>query len=418
MTPLTTEFTFHNVGQGLFYSGKIGRFNFIYDCGAEKRKHLYTVIDNYRNHNLPSSKLDLLILSHLHDDHVAGLNVLLSGISVDTVILPYLAPYERLMVALRRNDLPLWFHDFLADPVSYLIGREVEKIVLLGGREAHSPKRIGSESEKREFDLGELPDDKDLEKEVLENDKQLRGFLDQKKLIVKNHRGHLRIWQNWFFRFFNCKVEDSKKAQFRQCIKSTVGKDDPIDVIKNKPKLRNLKTCYRNLQKDFNDTSLMVYHGPIDKSEYVCEAFGNGCQINSFPNCMFTFPHRHITYLHEANGHFLTGDINLRNNWDEIRTHYGFYLLEVGVALLPHHGSKRNWSGTILTTVPRNCTWIASSGVSNKYGHPNSEVIQDAISGGGILYWCNELYKISIKCLPSHTHGKLRNKPATPYRVS
>jgi len=28
-------FTFHNVGQGLFYSGKIENFNFIYDCGSE-----------------------------------------------------------------------------------------------------------------------------------------------------------------------------------------------------------------------------------------------------------------------------------------------------------------------------------------------------------------------------------------------
>lgn len=418
MTPLTIEFTFHNVGQGLFYSGKVGRFNFIYDCGAEKRKHLYTVIGNYRNYKLPSSKLDLLILSHLHDDHVIGLNVLLSEISVDTVILPYLTPIERLMVASRRKDLSLWFYEFLADPTSFLIEKGAEKVVLLGGREAHSPERVSSESEERRFDPGELLDDKGLRKEVLENDPQLERFLDQGNLLVKNHREPLKVRGIWFFRFFNCKVEDSKKNLFRRCVKSTIGKDNLIDVIKSKSKLRNLKTCYDNLQKDFNDTSLVVYHAPIDRSEYLCKAFGAGCQINDLTDFMFAFPHKHITHLHEANGHFLTGDINLRNNWDEIRIHYGFYLLEVAVALLPHHGSKRSWNRAILTRLPHKCTWVASSGVSNRYGHPNYEVIQDAIHGGSILYWCNELNKISIKCLPHKKHNRLRDKSDTAYIVS
>ena len=402
MTPLTIEFTFHNVGQGLFYSGKVEGFNFIYDCGAEKRKHLYTAIDHYRNHKLPSSKLNLLILSHLHDDHVAGLNVLLSGISVDTVILPYLTPIERLMVALRRKDLPLWFYKFLADPVSFLIEKGAEKVVLLGGRKAHSPERVSSGSEERRFDPGELPNDEGLRKEVLKNDPDLEEFLDQGNLLVKNHREPLKIRGMWFFRFFNCKVEDSKKELFRRCVKSKIGKDNLKDVIKSKPKLRNLKTCYDNLQKDFNDTSLVVYHAPIGNSEYVCKAFGNGCQTNNFPDCLFTFPHRRIIHLHKASGHFLTGDVNLRNNWDEIRMHYGFYLQEVAVALLPHHGSKRSWNRAILTRVPHECTWVASSGVSNRYGHPNYQVIQDAIHRGSILYWCNELDEISINCARAH----------------
>ena len=100
---LIADFTFHNVGQGLFYTGKVGDFNFMYDCGSERRRHLNSVISNYKNHKLTVSRVDLLILSHLHDDHVAGLNALLNnGISIDTTILPYLPPIERLMVALKK----------------------------------------------------------------------------------------------------------------------------------------------------------------------------------------------------------------------------------------------------------------------------------------------------------------------------
>jgi len=29
------RFTFQNVGQGLFYTGMIDSFNFVYDCGSE-----------------------------------------------------------------------------------------------------------------------------------------------------------------------------------------------------------------------------------------------------------------------------------------------------------------------------------------------------------------------------------------------
>ena len=32
---LRCAFTLHNVGQGLFYSGRIGRFNMVYDYGTQ-----------------------------------------------------------------------------------------------------------------------------------------------------------------------------------------------------------------------------------------------------------------------------------------------------------------------------------------------------------------------------------------------
>ena len=399
---LTAEFTFHNVGQGLFYTGKVGNFNFIYDCGSERRTHLYSVISSYKNYKLTLPRVDLLILSHLHDDHVAGLNALFSnGISIDTTILPYLLPIERLMVALRKNNLPLWFYEFLADPVNFLIEKGVKRVILLGGREAHSSEQNawdeeGFESEERRLDLSEMPDDEDLRKEVLEKDSQLKRFLDEGRLLIKSHRGRVKAIGMWFFRFFNCKVEDSKLNLFKKRVKSTIRSDDLINVIRSKSRLKNLKNCYKVLQKDFNDTSLIVYHAPIASYKLESLSLGRGCWMDNFPICLFIFPNKHTIHLHEAIGHLLTGDINLNNKWAEIRRHYDGYFSKVSLALVPHHGAKRNWNNAILTKIPRNCAWVACSGISNKYGHPSFEVIQDAIRTGSILYWCNELNKISI----------------------
>lgn len=80
-------FKFHNVGQGLFYSGILSRkdngirniFSFVYDCGTDSvASFLQREIDDYKL-LLPTTgiikhkKLSLLVISHLHDDHVNGL---------------------------------------------------------------------------------------------------------------------------------------------------------------------------------------------------------------------------------------------------------------------------------------------------------------------------------------------------------
>jgi phosphoribosyl 1,2-cyclic phosphodiesterase len=83
---MKAEFTFHPVGQGLFYSGKINcddkkegnkEFNFVYDCGNIFSSQINNFVKSYIESNLSVSKhLDLFILSHYHWDHFNGLPVL------------------------------------------------------------------------------------------------------------------------------------------------------------------------------------------------------------------------------------------------------------------------------------------------------------------------------------------------------
>ena len=114
------SFTFHNVGQGLFYTGKIDDFNFVYDCGSlsKYKKYLFDSVNNYVGN---VKKLNLLIISHLHIDHISGLDTLLNRVKVDKVILPYFLPLERLIISLRNLKYPRWVFNFLSDPMSYSI---------------------------------------------------------------------------------------------------------------------------------------------------------------------------------------------------------------------------------------------------------------------------------------------------------
>ena len=379
---MTAYFTFHNVGQGLFYSGKIGDFRFVYYCGSTRRGHLGSIVSRFKKTDLSSQKMDLLILSHLHDDHIAGLSILLEKpkISIDTVVLPYLSPIERLMVSLTKISLPKWFYEFWADPVHFLIENGVERVLLLGGSEPTPPKddlfpEGGLENEAERLDLSQMPEDAHLRKEVMEKDSQWTAFLEQGRLLIKSHDGNIfaRVPHGtWVFRFFNGKVKDSNLNQFEGCVNPIIRSANLTDIIKKVSRRRQLKKCYRSLHKDFNNTSILVYHTPILRKP------------------------RNFSHPFNYNGHLLTGDIDLNQKWAEISRHFGFVLSKLSLCLVPHHGAKPNWNKAILTRVPAKCQWIISSGIANKYGHPSFDVIQDIVQNGNPLHLNNEVNRFSV----------------------
>ena len=85
---MINEFTFWNVRHGLFYTGSIGNrgLNFLYDCGSLNRKVLSSCI---KCMNLPE-QFDFAVISHLHKDHINGINILLDEYHIKDYYLPYI----------------------------------------------------------------------------------------------------------------------------------------------------------------------------------------------------------------------------------------------------------------------------------------------------------------------------------------
>lgn len=403
MRKLNLSFEFHNVGQGLFYSGRIGAFDFVYDCGSKcKTGHLMRVIKNYTSR---TSELDLLILSHLHEDHVSGLDTLTKRTKVDTVIFPYLSPIERLTVALVRLDLPLWYYDFLSDPVSYLIEvKNVNNVILIGGTERDSSEDFvnaeGSfENSEKKLDLSRMPEDLNLIEEINKEDPKWGGFLKKKSLVTKNHKGYMLAAGIWLFKFYNCRVKDSKLNIFEKYVRNILG--TPIDlhkVIRDKSKLTNLKSCYEKLHGDFNDTSLVVYHEPTSQ---VCTSLRVGfhCKLPYPSTYQCSSPRKYCLYTPKPSsvfGQLLTGDINLKKNRKEIEKHFRNFLSKAFLIQVPHHGSKYNWDAMILSKFMKNTIWVASAGVSKPQGHPDPSVIQSLRKNNHFL-WSHEFTKVIAK---------------------
>ena len=96
-------FTFHPVGHGQFYTGRIindntnEEINFIYDIGTLKTESI--INKEVTKYCKKTKKVDFVILSHLHKDHINGIYCLLnSGIKVDSIIMPFLNPSQLLFI--------------------------------------------------------------------------------------------------------------------------------------------------------------------------------------------------------------------------------------------------------------------------------------------------------------------------------
>ena len=421
MQALEVDFKFHNVGQGLFYTGRLkyGRasFNFVYDCGSEKTSLAKDAINGEFQ---PDEKIDLLIVSHLHKDHTSGIPHLFKRVNnVDTVILPYLSPFERLIVALMTPRASQEYYHFLADPVAYFLEHGVRQVVLVGGEEAdrrenwmppfEGPSDLPPDGRFRLTD--ELPLDEELEAYVKRIEEGLSSFIEEGYVKVRNHSGILKVSLSnmpiWAFRLFNYKMSSQTLTQFEYCIQATLGGIDSRRIknaIVSPPKRRALKSCYDQLaggSRYLNNTSILVVHRPAFRphrinSRYDC--IWCPCCCPPYLEYYFEYlpccpPFEEYSMTSSDFAQFLTGDIDLNFKFNEISQHFGLgtTIKTTAATLVPHHGSPNNWNNALCNKITSNF-WVISAGIRNRYGHPSHKVLWDVCTNcqDPCVVWVNE----------------------------
>ena len=407
------RFTFEPVGQGLFYTGRIGDFNMVYDCGElHGPMRIVNLIKDYKK-NLNNTKIDMLVASHLHLDHVSGFDELLNNTRVRYVFLPYLLPIQRLILAVSASaQANQSYYDFLADPVSYIVERRVEKLILVGGgrnnedlgrdmptNDNHNDEGIGINSEDMNDESIQLPDDDGLRTVIAENDHQL---LDDQKvnghLSIKNHSGMISLKNKWVFRFFAPPTKKNLKG-FENCVMKVLPGIKRIDsktlrrILSNKNDRDKLERCYKKTfgPKRLNDTSLMLFHGPTKNvSSFLCPS-SSPTKISM--NYRF-YPCKSSFESDVRFGWVLNGDINFNKVWPEFLKHFSAYRSHMTHLLIPHHGSKGNWNSNIMSSVVNPSHWFVSFGLGNPYRHPNHDVISEIVNKGNTVSICNEALRI------------------------
>lgn len=361
-------FRFHSVGQGLFYSGLLNKkdgkrqkvFSFVYDCGtASAKRFLEEEIADYKL-LLPTANrqktLDLLVVSHLHDDHISGLESLLQDVEVGTVVMPYVNDGMKLLAQLESDGSTEFLRTFYADPVAWFVSKGVRRILLLGSEEADDHLNAPESGARAELESDDFYVDGGILR--LERDKKTTiAYLRNKAALRAASFG-------WTFVFENLPGASGRAERYREIVAEfQEEKLAALDGILKSRRLSNeLKRRLKHVfegEDAINRTSVLLLHGPKEMSGERYVSLAAGSWHSSFFDCC---------------GTLLTGDISLKGG-EQLEM---LSPADPGCCLIlqyPHHGAgNHNTIHYFRGLKPTIC--LISYGLTNRYGHPDNDVLR------------------------------------------
>ena len=356
------------IGQGGLFEARLETksrtFRWVYDCGSNQREPLLREIRRLAR----VGSIDLLFISHLDSDHINGVHELLSRVTAEEVILPYLKAIDLALIVCRdsqRRQLTSRFAKFAADPAGWFLERGTTTVSFIKGR----------------LDDGRSGDGPDIPRNPLDD---VRGPLKYKwsRPPTKfTHNGNVRyfdtsasIWftvggkqVDWLLAPYAYRPSVRGAHEFLRRLRRRFGWHYSIPEITATIGTGTTRTllryCYDAISRDQNLISMCLYSGTA--AHHVLADMR---------------PPRICATPIEV-GWISTGDSNLAvaKRRTAFLQHYRPFLDRVGLLVLPHHGASRSFHPDLLTGFPNLGIGIAAA-ESNGYGHPHRQVQEDVRS--------------------------------------
>jgi hypothetical protein len=342
----------HPVGQGGFYSERLvdgsNEINVIYDCGGNNNTSMREYLDNYYTQRT----IDAVFISHMHDDHINGLEYLLTHNNVKCLILPQLTKDEHLEFLL---------YNALKNPTGVSgINSFINKLL--------SSEDYYTESETKIIRVSHSNGDDRIGEEIVgDYDIDLLKMIKMTSIKsgVKIHLG-----KEWLFIPYNPPINSNYDKGFYNFFKGKLkinydfGFEDLIDIV-HKEGLKKCKQIYDDyFEKNHNAYSMTLFSGmasPHLYSDYCdccydkmiyhhCGKYRRLCS----PNCLYT------------------GDFDTKNQFKNLKYFYAPYWKTISSIQVPHHGSRNNFDPQMYEYASRG---FISVGEKNRYHHPNVDTL-------------------------------------------
>lgn len=397
----------HPVGQGFFHSGLLleqgnRRLAYAYDCGAMERyaQERNREIDRHIRHIGARSTLDLLFLSHIHADHVNGVERLLrpkNGLKVDTIVLPLTDPIERL-IAFGRTAVEdgasaqsTFYRDFVLDPGAALARFGPRRIVFVepGDRGDGAPDGLERPLDDPRYTALAEESWKFVGRGRVRSGSQIAGSTDTELSIIEDTVAIAPSCAQgaWLLAPFVDPWIAAHRSAFLAELAIQLGLARKrlvawLAVTRNVHSLvttqrDKLAAAYASITGDLNVTSLCLYSGPAPgRCQGMARNYTARFGLISNLDCA---PDDRIAWLG-------TGDAalnKLQRRADFIK-HYGRLLDQVVTLTLPHHGSRHNFDPQLLRSVgPAFC--VAAADRYSTWQHPGATVVQAIASHPAVL---------------------------------
>ena len=407
--------TQYPVGQGCFHAGRIrrgnetpselGDFHYIYDCGSKHGSALREAIGTYRTQ---TSHVNALFVSHLHEDHVNGIDRLLGAVKVDTVYLPYVDNVMSVLNVIEADvngALSASLVEASIDPRSWFGRRGVSRVVRVVASSGH-----GFPDDAVDVADDTAPDDRSLEVmgDALESEAESSKRAGSRSSLEQIRSGEMvrvsvkGVPLDWVLVPHVDPAPVRRRQAFMKDLRVACGllprerltAARLADALRTRSKRINLKNCYERIisggsSHNHNRVSMSLYSGPADvagsKESRLYRVVRRTAKWSVCSNMLTPVPWWLLEP--EAAGWVGTGDATLgrqdvRAAWRMTFDPFGG---EIGTLLLPHHGSARNFHSELLD-FPQLELCVASAGDPSPYRHPGLAVVHQVVKRGKKLH--------------------------------
>ena len=398
------DYCFHPVGQGLFASGAIygpnhchPRYRWVYDCGTSSSQELVRQeINALMESNGNGSHLNLVTISHFDRDHISGVSSLVGKFAIDTLLLPYIPLWKRLLIAFEEGLGPtnpmLAFFRNPADFLTRLPGANISQIVFVqpGGQAPPSstgapPPSSGDDDQPWQFRLeGEKP-------ESAEEYQFLMTESPRTQVLVLRNGAPINVRGLWEFVPYNDDPEAPISEDFRRSVSAETTRLLSAESRTRNNALRALRRIYDSefgaSSEQRNIISLFLYGGPIYESWKQTELL--------YPWAAPYLPYLYRPILipdmemrlggaqpgpHTPCSILYTGDsyLDTHDRLERMKAFFGPPRRErIAVLQVMHHGAETNWHKGVAKAIAPQFSVFSSDPGNRKLGHPDAPVLRD-----------------------------------------
>lgn len=369
------DFTFHGVGQGLFYSAKLYRnenniaFNFVYDCGTLRKKDedkLDEAINSCNFNDGDEKVIHALFISHFHMDHISGVTKLLSKCQIRNIFIPYFSPEELLLLCIENDvgsDSDLF--ELYRDPVMYFSEKFNANVFVIDP----------SLDDTHKFDNMQEPNSGDPSDFYFWGNIHSHHNYNHHTIYNCNNLSIEPRYFGWILKIYQDQDKHQQEAiqnQVRALYADLYDGSSEIDfaeALKNEHFVQKAKKLYDQVQGRINQSSLVLYHAPTKSC--AANIWYNNCKYHY---CRFNYYDDNFTFAT-----LLVGDINLnklREKGNNLKDFIDNTLTKVGFFQIPHHGSEYNTSISLMQKVfPHPLEMVCYYGRKNRFHHPDAYML-------------------------------------------
>lgn len=343
--------TFYAIGHGGFFVEQIGNYTMVFDCGSSNKNTINNAVE--RAFPILDTKIDAVFISHFHMDHINGLNKLIKEHHIEKLYIPFLSRIERLFLVLNiDNKRDLFEQKFILEPeiATKEISKNSIQIIYVLPEEEGNTYRFTEPTQK-------LISGSDIN--LLSFWKYLPVCQQVIPSATRTTATELFLKKETLGSLNNYLIEEGE-----QNINGLI--TDIINIRASKDTLKRIKKQVKIT--DENKYCMMLYSGP---SKNFLNNFGH--QSTSY---------RIATTLPFGCLYFADYNITSETEYNFYQKHYSQYFPNIGIILMPHHGSEKSFNDKIINK------WqicIIAAAEKDKNKHPDLIPLKQTLNKRGIL---------------------------------